>query len=319
MIVLNRLFDNLFFPLESNEASFLEGVDRHISLMQAANPGIYATLIANTIAAKDAMRAATLARGQEGGQQQGSTIVMNAAKDEFLRFIRVREGLIRSTFEGVNSGPYQEFFPYGLNELDETTLSQMPELMGRIVNVATIYQAELGAQFMNDCIAKRQVFLDARAAQVTNLGENTTLQKAAQQAIRNLAAQLSTNLHTIALDHIGNPDAADDYFEQRYFQRPEVSGLYLGTNAASQTKTVRSQGWTNEKSIETINKGTNEFKIAFANAEGVAIGDGPNTQVVPPGESRTFTAQQMGYAVGNAFLNITAYDNGAIWEVRVSG
>ncbi len=318
MIDLSRLFINLFYPLESSESSFLLGVDLHISKMQANNPAGYATLISNTISARTNVINARAARGQEDGQQQGSTILMNKAKEDFLKFIRIREGLIKSTFEGVQSVQYAEFFPYGLNELDEATLNDMPAIMTRIINVANIYQAELGAQFVNDCSAKSQAFLDARSAQVTNLGEHSSLQAQTQDALRLLGVQLCINVHTIAMDNIGNSGAADSYFEQRYFQRPEVSGLYTGTNAPNQTKTVRSQGWSDTKNIRIINKGTEIFSIGFANAEGVPVADEPTVQQIPPGETREYTALQMGYAPGNAHLNITARPAGAIWEVLVT-
>jgi len=318
MIELSRFFVNNFYPLECSEASFMEGVDSHIAKMQITNPIGYSSLIATSIVLRDSMRAAVSARDTESGQQQGSTITMQDAKDEFTRFMRVSEGLLRYTFQGAHTAPYQEFLPQGLTEIDLATLGRVQHIMDRIVNAATIYQGQLGAPFLADCIAKRQAFLDARGAQVMNKEEHTNLQILAQKAIEQMGVQLCINLYTIALDNIGEPSAVDSYFEPRYFQRPEVSGIYVGTNAADQTKTVRSQGWTNEKNVEIINKGTTAFVIGFANADGVAVGDGPTNQIIPAGETRTFTAQQMGYAPGNAYLNITADDSGAIWEVRVT-
>lgn len=318
MIGINRFFENNFYPLECSEASFAEGVDSHIAKMEAANPGVYSTIITNSKASRDTMRAAISARDTESGQQQGSTITMYEAKEEFVRFMRLSEGLLRYTFGGAHTAPYQEFLPEGLTEIDTASLGQIQHIMDRIVNAATAYQAQLGAPFLADCTAKRQAFLDARGAQVTNKEEHTNLQILAQKAIQQMAVQLCTNLYTIALDHIGDLVAADTYFEQRYFQRPETSGLYTGSNASNQIKTVRSQGWSDLKNIKTTNKGTVAFTIGFANAEGAWVDDLPTNQIVPPGETRTFTAQQMGYAPGNAYLNIKAGEVGAIWEVLVT-
>lgn len=318
MFDLKRLFENYFYPLETNESNFTSGVNDHIYKMEGINPGGYATLISNSKSARDAMVAAIQARGNESTEQQGSTILMTKAKDDFLKFIRIREGLIKSTFEGADSPQYQEFFPEGLSELSTVTLFQLENMMERMVTKATKYQVELGAQFLTDCTNKRQTYLDARTAQLVNKGESDGLQIAAQTAIKNMAIQLCTNIHTIALDNIGNTEAAEQYFEQAYFQRTEVSGIYTGTNAANQTKTVRSQGWSDTKNIRVINKGTEIFSIGFANAEGVPVGDEPTVQQIPPGETREYTALQLGYAVGNAHLNITARPAGAIWEVQVT-
>jgi|GEM_PF-1391752 len=318
MIEIKRIFDNFFYPLETNESNFFSGVNDHIYKMEGNNPALYAAIIATTKSLRDTMVAAIQARGNESTEQQGSTILMNKAKDDFLKFIRIREGLIKSTFEGADSPQYQEFFPEGLSELSSVTLFQLENFMERMVNKATKYQVELGAQFLADCTAKRQTYLDARTAQLINKGEADGLQNAAQEAIRQMAHQLCINLHTIAMDNIGNPAEAAKYFEQAYFQRAEQSGMYTGTNAPGQTKTVRSQGWTNSKNIRITNKGTTAFVIGFANADGVPIGDGPVHQSIPAGEVREFTAIQMGYAPGNTYLNITADDSGANWEVFVT-
>ena len=318
MIEIKRIFDNFFYPLETNESNFFSGVNDHIYKMEGNNPSLYAPLIAAAKAARNIMIAAIQARGNESTEQQGSTILMNKSREDFLKFIRIREGLVKSTFEGVDSPQYQEFFPEGLSELSNVTLFQLENFMEPMVNKATKYQAELGAQFLTDCMAKRQTFVDARTAQLVNKGETDGLQNAAQAAIMQMAYQLCINLHTIALDNIGNPGEAAKYFEQAYFQRTEQSGMYTGTNAPGQTKTVRSQGWTNGKNIRLTNKGTSAFVTGFANADGVPIGDGPLHQSIPAGEVREFTAIQMGYAPGNAYLNITADDSGASWEVFVT-
>jgi len=318
MIDLSRFLVNQFYPLETSETNFVEGVDRHIGLFEAADPVTYAPEIAATKAQRTVMMNALSARNTETSQRMASTQAMNEAKDDFVRFMRVSEGLIKYTFQGDTSSQYLDFFPEGLREINEATLVEIEIIMNRIVNKATDYQVQLGAPFLNDCIAKRQAFIDARGAQVVNIGETTLLQKGAQSAIQQMGVQMCFNLLTIARNNIGNPAIIDSYFDQHYFQRPEVSGLYTGTNAADQVKTVRSQGWTNEKNIEIINKGTEAFIIGFANAEGSWVPDLPTNQLIPPGETRTFTAQQMGYAVGNAYLNIKAGEAGAIWEVRVT-
>ncbi len=318
MIDLNRFFENLFYPAESSETSFLQGVKRHISKMKVNNPLGFASLITATESALLNVENIRDSREQEEGQQLGSTFLMNKAKDDFTRFIRIREGLIKSTFEGEQSGPYLEFFPFGLKEFDTATLDETPALMMRIVNAATAYQADLGVQFLNDCTTKRQAFINAREAQVANMDENLSYQAQMREGMRLLAVQLCINLHTIAIENIGSTAAADLYFEQAYFQRPVQGGIYTGTNAANQTKTVRSIGWTETKNIHIINKGTDVFSIGFANAEGVPVADEPTVQQIPPGETREYTALQMGYAPGNAYLNITARPAGAIWEVQVT-
>jgi hypothetical protein len=316
MIDLNRYYENVFFPLETNEGNFVEGTDRHIALFETNNPGgIYTSLIATTKNLRDALKAAISARDSEGTEQEGSTILMNNAFAAFQQFVRIREGLIRSTFEGDNTPQYEEFFPQGLTEYTNATLGTIETLMDRMVTKATKYELELGVTFKNDCIAKRTAFLNARAAQVTNLAESNNLQAAVGGALFEMAEQLTINLLTTASNNVGKSSTADLYFDQRFFVRPEQSGIYTGQNAPGQTKTVRSQGWSPTKALSVTNTGTTDFYIGFANAEGVPITSG---ELVAASQTREFTAAGLGYATGMSYLNVTGADGtGAKWRVEL--
>lgn len=317
MIELNRYYENGFFPLETTEGNFTEGTDRHIALLEAHNPGgIYDAIILEIKARRDLMKNAISARDSEGTEQEGSTILMNTTITAFIKFARIREGLIKSTFEGDDTPQYEEFFPHGLTEYDQATVGTIETLMDRMVTKATKYETELGTTFKTDCIAKRTAFTKARADQLTNIGQAITLEQQAQHAIEKVAEQLSINLHTTALNNVGHPDRADWFFEQRFFQRPEQSGLYTGENAANQTKTVRSQGWSADKTIKVTNNGTFEFEVGFMNADGVPVTGG---QTIAVGQTKTFTPAQLGYNATMHFLNITALaGNGAKWKVEIS-
>ncbi len=316
MIELNRLYENLFFPLETTESNFIEGTDRHIALLAANNPGgIYTTILNDTTGKRDLLRQALSASDSEDSEQQGSTITMNNAMNAFTKFIQIREGLIKSTFEGSDSAQYQEFFPHGLTEYNNATLADIETLLNRCVTKATKYETQLGTPFKDDCIAKLNAFKDARTAQLTNIGEAGNLENAAHQAIVNMAFQLTVNLHTTVLNNIGVENAANIFFEQSYFLPTEQSGLYTGENKTDQTKTVRSQGWSAGKTIKVTNQGTNAFVIGFINADGVPVTGG---QTVAVGQTLTFTAADLGYNVTMHFLNITpAPGGGAKWKVEV--
>jgi hypothetical protein len=317
MIDLNRFFENIFYPLETTESNFVEGTDRHIALLTANNPsGAYDAILLKIKTKRDDLKTAISNRDSETTEQEGSTIEMNIALNNFIKFIRIREGLIKSTFEGDNTSQYEEFFPLGLDEYNHATLATIETLLDRCVTKATKYEANLGIAFKNDCIAKRTAFKEARAAQLINIGERGNVVNAAQQAIIDVADQLTYNLHTIVLLNIGVAGAADLYFEQRFFMRPEQSGLYTGENAVNQTKTVRSQGWAADKNIKVTNQGTDAITIGFMNADGVPVTGG---QTIAPGTNQTFTAGNLGFNATMHFLNISpAAGSGAKWKVEVS-
>jgi hypothetical protein len=316
MIELTRYYENAFFPIETNEGNFVEGTDRHIALLETNNPGgIYTALIATSKTLRDALKTAISARDSEATEQEGSTLLMNNTFAAFQQFVRIREGLIRSTFEGDNTPQYEEFFPHGLTEYSQATLGTIETLMDRMVTKATKYELELGLAFKNDCLAKRLAFINARAAQVTNLAESNALQASVGGALHEMAEQLTVNLLTTASENVGKPYTADLYFDQRFFQRPEQSGIYTGQNAPGQTKTVRSQGWSPTKTLSATNTGTTDFYLGFANAEGVPITAG---ELVTAGQTREFTAAGLGYTAGMHYLNVTgAEGTGAKWQVQV--
>lgn len=317
MIELNRLYDNLFFPLETTESNFVEGTDRHIALLMANNPGgIYDLIIQDTKQVQSELKKAISKRDSEGTEQEGSTKTMKNAFDAFIKFIRIREGLIKSTFNGDDTPEYEEFFPQGLNEYNTATLATIETLMDRCVNKATKYESELGTAFKADCISKRDDFKAAREEQLLNIGQSSNLVHAVQQALEAAGKRLAANLHTTALQNIGVPNAADIFFDQYFFVSPEQSGLYTGENKTDQTKTVRSQGWSASKTIKVTNQGTADFFIGFMNADGVAVADG---KIITAGQTDTYPASSLGYNVTMHFLNITpAPGNGAKWKVEVS-
>ena len=97
--------------------------------------------------------------------------------------------------------------------------------------------------------------------------------------------------------------------------RPEQSGIYAGEGAVDQTKTIRSQGWTDTKSFKVYNKGTADFTVGFMNADGVPVAVG---QAMAPGTNQTFTAAALGYNPVMHYLNISpAAATAAKWLVEM--
>ena len=315
MIDLNKIAQNPFHPIEIDLETWIEGTERHIAKLEASNPGgIYDDEIVASKANLDVLKDLVSARDSEQTEQQGSTILMNASVSNFIKFVRIREGLIKSTFEGDDTPEYEEFFPHGLTEYDHANLGNVHTLMDRMVNKATKYETQLGTPFKTACIAKRTAFEAARAAQLTNIGEASAFVSLVAEAVLKMSIQLTKNLLTISLNNIGVDGIADVYFDQHFFQRPEASGIYEGTNSANQTKTVRSQGWNAERIIKVTNLGTADFLILFCPDSGIPATGG---QTITPGQTLETTAAALGYGAAAHYLNITAGDAGATWKVQV--
>jgi len=314
---LNNYYDDYFEPIEVAEGVFVEGVDRHIAKLENHNPGgIYDQNVTDTKAKQEVLKSIISARDSEGTEQLGSTIVMDAAKAAFIKFAQIREGALKSTFEGTDAAQYKEFLPGGLTEIDNSTLANIETIMDRWVTKATLYETELGTPFKTDCIAKRTSFLTARAAQLTNIGQVSDLTSAVKAALKQMALQLTTNVRDTAKNNTGVENAANLFFDQQFFQRPNATGIYEGENVSGQTKTSRSKGWSTGMSVKITNKGVSAFLVCFANAQGVACVD--NTSMAS-GESKVFIIDDLGWSIVNHFLNITAITggSGAIWKVEI--
>ena len=68
--------------------------------------------------------------------QQGLTITMNNAVENFKKAVSQKEGIVRGNF-GKDSSQYQEFFPNGVTEYSQATLQNVEMLMQRFVDAAT--------------------------------------------------------------------------------------------------------------------------------------------------------------------------------------
>jgi hypothetical protein len=215
---LTRYFENPFDNERLGEGDFRTGAQFHIVSLQIKNPGgIYDTILAQTIPLYDILNSTVSAMKTEYAQQQGSTITTNSTRRAFMKLVRIREGLISATFGGTDSPQYQEFFPYGLKELNRAANAEIDLIAQRLINVAAIYAAQLGPTLQADLETARQAFVNARAAQITNMAETSTLRHRVRGARKALAEQLLRNLYTIGLHNTGNPEAVSSYFDVNLF------------------------------------------------------------------------------------------------------
>lgn len=151
--------------------------------------------------------------------QQGETISKNEALASFCHLVSLREARVRDKFP-KGSAPYEEFFPHGLSEYNRPTMAKAVVLMDRMVDKATKFVADTGADMVTEFTAARSAFQNARTEQVEQKGEVSeaaSLRRAARAA---LELQLQKNLLTIALMFVGQPERAKDFFDQSKLKNP---------------------------------------------------------------------------------------------------
>ena len=81
--------------------------------------------------------------------QQGLTIAVENAVENFKKAVSQKEGIVRGNF-GKNSPAYQDFFPLGLTEYNKANLQNVELLMQRMVTAANAHVSDLGIPFLTE-------------------------------------------------------------------------------------------------------------------------------------------------------------------------
>ena len=147
--------------------------------------------------------------------QQGLTIAVENAVDNFKKAVSQKEGLVRGNF-GKSSKEYQEFFPLGLTEYNKAILANIEMLMTRFVNAANAHVAELGIPFVTEFQGYLSAFQSARASQLLKLGEVADSKTATSFKRDTVENELMKNVHLIAAMYVGDINTCMDFFDQSF-------------------------------------------------------------------------------------------------------
>lgn len=226
MIRISRLFEIIFEDEKISFGEFYNFSKDHLARMKALdaagqpNAGRYTALIAATQPLFDIFELHMSGRLAEQATQEGATVIRDGAIKAFKSAVSQQEGLIRAKF-GRTSGPYQEFFPLGVTQYSNATLETVKALMDNFVNKAQTHQAALGADFLAQFTALRGAFAGAQEVQAQRKGavEGMIEQRKGSRAA--LERQTMLNIYALAAMHVGEPERANDYFDQTKLEERE--------------------------------------------------------------------------------------------------
>ena len=236
--------------------------------------------------------------------QQAKTKIADTAFDEFKKIVSQKEGIVRGNF-GIDSPEYQEFFPQGLTEYSVSTKANIETLMQRLADAFIKYQGVLGAGLVTIFTDIQTRYLTARNEQLQQIAI-TEASNSATAASRNaLEMQLMKNILLLAMEFLGNPNRANDFFDQSIIRPNSAAedGTINGDVLAGETVNIESQGITSNTKIKLRNKGT--VMLIFG-----IVGDAITaaTQVsVQPNKTVTLDASDLGNP-SDGFLNVTNPD-----------
>ncbi len=150
--------------------------------------------------------------------REGQTRAVENAVKAIKDAVSQQEGTIRGKF-GENSSQYQEFLPQGVTEYRKATLENIEEKLVRFANAADKYKADvpgLNSQFDQ----LHTDFTAARNAQLGTKGDVSTGKTMSRTKRDVVEKQLMTNVLTIALDFIGDPQGGLAFFDQEILNPP---------------------------------------------------------------------------------------------------
>jgi len=270
----------------------------------ANNPGsIYDQMIIDITTAHTDYYGAITDEDVKTAIKEGSTIAMNGSLKLFKETVSQKEGIVRGTY-GASSPTYQEFFPHGLTEYSNATLSTAETLMDRMVSRATAHVAELTAAFVTLFTNLKTSFINKRDAQLLLIGE-VKGKKVVTGSNRNvLEVVLMKGVLTVALNNIGNPDAIDIYFDQSFI-KPASQKTFSGKVDALKIVNVDSRKYKSEQDITLYNNGDGSLNFGLSKLKDKA---GIIQITLSPHEEKKVNASELGDVTTCKYLNVSNPD-----------
>jgi ribosomal protein L21E len=175
-----------------------------------------------------------------------------------------------------------------------------------MVTAATAHVAELTAAFVTLFTNLKTDFVAKRDAQLLLIGGVKGLKKATAINRDVLEKQMMTNLLTVALNNIGNPDAIDIYFDQS-FLKPASQKTFSGKVGAGKLVNVDSRKYSIEQVITLYNEGDTALSFGLSETKDAAS----LTQLkIASHTERKIKASELGDVNICKFLNVTNPDLG---------
>lgn len=221
---IEKYFEVLFARSSISNGELRNFAEDHIAKLNSHNDsgplaGQFTAMLGETEPKFDAFVELLSSEDSASAERQGETITKDQALLAFCELVRRRKSRVADKF-GEGSAEWEEFFPHGLSEYNNPTMAKAPVLMDRMVDKATKYVADTGADLVTEFTNARTAFQNARTEQVEQKGEVSEVASLRRQARAALELQLQKNLLTIALMFVGHPERAKDFFDQSKLKNP---------------------------------------------------------------------------------------------------
>jgi hypothetical protein len=216
MINMETFFKNHFNTSRIGDDNLRKFAEIHLQRMAAKNGGgEFTAMITDTTTAYTNYFGSITDEDTKFAVQQGLTIAVNNAMENFKKAVSQKEGIVRGNF-GKDSREYQEFFPLGVSEYSKATLQNIQMLMERFVAAANRYTAQLGGALETEFQGYLTAFTTARTSQLLKLGEVADSKTDTSFKRDDVENELMKNVHLIGAMYVGDINTCMDFFDQSF-------------------------------------------------------------------------------------------------------
>lgn len=208
-----RLVNDMFDTRALSDINLRTFADNHLIRLANNNPGsIYTPMITSTTGAYMAYFGVMTNEAVKEAISEGLTVDMNAARDAVVTKLSKQQALVIYLYgEGV--GTYQQFFPQGMGEYHQAKLDNLTTIFERYQEAAITHLTANYLSEVNAITGLITAYRNARNAQVSAFVQTDTLRTGRRETRKVLTRQLTTNLLTLAIDFLENPDRFNDYYD----------------------------------------------------------------------------------------------------------
>ena len=303
MLNIRSIFKNHFNTAKISDDNLRKFANDHVARITANNGnGAYTQMLQITTQLAADYDKAIKEEDSIFATQQGNTVKTDQIIDTFKKTISQREGTIRGEF-GVNSAEYQEFFPQGLTEYSTATKGNIETLLQRLLDKLQKYVNVFGNNLYTIFETIQTNYQAARNEQLITMGNVDMLKSKVASTRDALEAQLMKNILLLAVEFMGNPERADDFFDQSII-RPKQSkedGTIVETILADEIQNIESQGIDDNTQIAFENTGT--VPVHLGRYEDSVSYDASIGVIINPNKKITIKAIGLGQS-GNNYLNV---------------
>jgi hypothetical protein len=303
MIQLFKYFRILFLSAQISRDVLKNFTENHIQRLTGNNPGgIFTTILANVTNAYNAYYGDYSSEVTNIAAREGLTDGVKSSRAALEKFISDTEKLVRYTYRD-NETVYQQFFPQGMTEYYNATISNFETICDRLKAAFTAHSGDFTPLLISDYNTLLTTFKNNRSAQLLAKGSVSTERSELAASRLTLATQLTKNLLTISLQYLGDTTKADVYFDQaildeafRRAERRVTSEIDPGElqNAFDNVST-------GEQNISLKNEGETDLVAGFVST----ADEVPTLVTVPMGNEVTKNAAEWGWTSEKKFFNIS--------------